>query len=397
MKNSKRFVFRIVALALGLVVGLLVAEIALRIVGYSSPQFYESDSALGYKLIPSMSGWYTREGRSFVTINSDGFHDVEHATEKPADVFRIAVIGDSYVEALQVGRQESFANFIASDCNALGGKRVEVLSFGVSGYGTAQELILLREKVVRYSPDIVMLVMTTNNDITDNVRELKQTSIPYFVLQNDKLVLDDSFRTDRGFETRNSSLSRAGTWFENHLRFVQAIREISRKVKDWNRRRGVETPQAATVAMVAPIAEVGIDNQVYREPSDDTWRRAWQVTEALIVEMDREVAASGARFVVVTASNGVQVLPNVAERDAFAKMLGVNDLFYPDRRINEFCKMNSIASITLAPILADHAAREKVDLHGFEGNIGYGHWNQLGHAITGQTIAAELCTKILTK
>ena len=36
---------------------------------------------------------------------------------------------------------------------------------GVSGYGTTQELVTLREKVWRYSPDMVLLAVTTNNDV----------------------------------------------------------------------------------------------------------------------------------------------------------------------------------------------------------------------------------------
>src|SRR3954451_24733872 len=123
-----------------------------------------------------MSGWYTREGRSWVAINSDGFRDVEHAVEKPPDVYRIAVIGDSYVEALQVNRDEMFTNHIApaaANCDALAGKRIETLTFGVSGYGTAQELLMLREKVFKYSPDLVLLVFTTNNDVSDNFKAFK--------------------------------------------------------------------------------------------------------------------------------------------------------------------------------------------------------------------------------
>ena len=34
-------------------------------------------------------------------------------------------------------------------------------------------------------------------------------------------------------------------------------------------------------------------------------------------------------------------------------------------------------------------------LHGFEGNIGYGHWNQNGHKLAGEIIGRALCS--LTK
>src|SRR5205814_6625220 len=64
---------------------------------------------------------------------------------------------------------------LLEECNVFPGKKIEVLNFGVSGYGTAQELLTLREQVWKYSPDIVMLAITTNNDITDNLRALKKT------------------------------------------------------------------------------------------------------------------------------------------------------------------------------------------------------------------------------
>ena len=390
--RGRKLLFGALALVLGVVIGLVIAEATLRIMGYSSPQFYETDEVLGYKLIPGLSGWYTKEGRSYVTINSDGFHDVEHALPKPADTVRIAVVGDSYVEAFQVGRDAAFTNFITSearDCGAFDGKNVEVLRFGVSGYGTAQERLLLREKVLRYSPDIVMLVMTTNNDVTDNLRELKETPIPYYVLQDGELVADEGFRGEKGFLARSSAISRLGTWLENNLRFVQAIREITRKTKEWYRRPAAASATDAQASM--PATEIGIDSQVYREPSDETWKKAWQVTEAIVAAMRSDVQNSGARFMLVTASNGVQVLPHVEQRAVFAERLGVDDLYYPDRRITQFGRANGIPVMNLAPYLAEHSAREKVNLHGFEGNVGYGHWNQLGHRVAGKELGKWLC------
>src|SRR3954471_17968947 len=86
----RRLLLKLLTLLIGIVVALALLEIGLRVVGYSSPDFYETDETLGYKLIPGMSGWYTREGRSWVAINADGFRDVEHSVVKPPDVYRIA-------------------------------------------------------------------------------------------------------------------------------------------------------------------------------------------------------------------------------------------------------------------------------------------------------------------
>ena len=107
--------------------------------------------------------------------------------------------------------------------------------------------------------------------------------------------------------------------------------------------------------------------------------------------MDSDVRQTGAAFAVVTLSNGVQVLPSVEQRSKFAESLGVNDLSYPDRRIEEFCSSNSIASMGLASKLGEIAARDQVYLHGFAGNLGYGHWNAVGHKAAGEIIADAIC------
>jgi hypothetical protein len=48
------------------------------------------------------------------------------------------------------------------------GKTVEVLNFGVAGFGTAQEWLTLKSDVLAFQPDRVILAMFTGNDISDN-------------------------------------------------------------------------------------------------------------------------------------------------------------------------------------------------------------------------------------
>ena len=212
--RRKLHLFKLALLLVALIFGLLIAEVALRIIGYTYPVFYTTDLVRGYALQPGISGWYRKEGTSYVQINADGQRDREHAKAKSAGTLRIAVLGDSFAEALQIPLADAFWVIMEQrlqSCPALAGKRIEAINFGVSGYGTAQELLTLREKVWDYVPDIVLLAMTTNNDITDNLRALKRTEeIPYFVYRNDQLTLDDSFRESRTFQLRHSALNRAG-------------------------------------------------------------------------------------------------------------------------------------------------------------------------------------------
>ena len=151
--NAKRkwakFFAKLLLIALGFLLGGVIAEIALRLMGYSYPEFYSLDQARGYALRPNVEGWYRKEGEAYVRINSDGLRDREHSITKPEDTVRIAVLGDSYPEALSVSVEDAFWSVMERklhECSAFPGKKIEVINFGVSGYGTAQELLTLREK-----------------------------------------------------------------------------------------------------------------------------------------------------------------------------------------------------------------------------------------------------------
>lgn len=395
---------------IGFLVGAIIAEIALRVAGYSFPEFYQRDQVVGISLMPGAEGWYRKEGGAYIRINSDGLRDVERVKPKPPGIFRIALLGDSYCEGLQVSLEETFWSVMAKkldECQVFPGK-VEVINFGVSGYGTAQELLTLREKVWQYSPDLVVLAVTTNNDITDNSRALKKTDeVPYFVYKDSQLVLDDSYKTASSVRFGNSSLGRFGHWLRVHSRLIEAAVQGHRGFKvvlaSWRAKDPAaplpknESPTGDKQDLFARSDELGADNLVYLEPNNPVWNDAWRVTEGLITQMHAEIAKGGAKFLVVTLSNGPQVIPDPNWRQGFAKRLGVNDLFYPDNRIKTFGDREHIPVINLAPELQVIADRDRTFLHGFGDNLGNGHWNVTGHRIAGELLAKKICESALPK
>ena len=381
----------------------LMAEIALRVVGFSHEEFYQPHPVLGYTLRTGKEGWYRKEGQSYVRVNSEGLRDREHAKAKPAGTFRIALLGDSYSEALQVAMEESYWALLEKklqECGAFGGRKIEIINFGVSGYSTGMELLTLRERVWRYSPDLVMLQITTNNDISDNVRSLKKTDrVPYFIHQDGKVVLDDSFKRRRTFQWGQSEVARLGRWLEDHSRLVQAIEKGHRGFKEWlaSRRAPAVTAQVTTAsALAAPAgSELGVDNLVYGEPRDAVWKDAWRLTENLIVIMNSEVRGQGAQFMLVTSSNGIQVYPDAEVRKTFLQGIGGSDLFYPEKRFRALGAREGIPVITLAPQMQGYADQNKAFLHGFGDKMGEGHWNPLGHRVASELMAQELCAGVV--
>lgn len=385
----RKLASKLALLAFSVVVTLVLAEVGLRIahVGHhswlESLRFFREDPYVGVALHPGAAGMVHLENDAFVRINRQGQHDHEHSPQKPPNSFRIAVLGDSFAEAMQVPFEKNFSSVLQRElggCGALKGKQAEVINFGVHGFGTAQELQMLRHYVWAYSPDLVLLGFFTGNDVQNNSRELQQDPYrPYFVHQNGRLVLDDSFVNAPGFHSQFNTFHRFVSWSVENSRVLQLI--IAAKHYAAQRRNADGT---------APT-ELGDDDDVYHEPKDAAWREAWSVTEDLITTMRDEVRAQGAQFLLVTLSTGIQVDPDPAARESLEKRFGVPDLFYADDRIAQLAKREDIPVLTLAPIFLTYAQDHHVRLHGFHGARNSGHWNELGHELGGDLMAQKVC------
>jgi hypothetical protein len=280
-------------------------------------------------------------------------------------------------------------------CSNLNGKQIEVLNFGVSGYGTAQELILWRQTVSAYSPDLVLVAFSTGNDIRDNSPVLSQDgSRPFFVYHNDELVLDDSALKARentlGLRIMRWPPGRMVSWLRQHSRVMQLVNRAGVWFTNYqiSRKRNEVATKINKNAGVVQLGEPGLDYMVYYEPKDQVWKEAWRNTEGTLALLRQEVETKRAVFAVVTLSNGIQVSPYQSASD-FSY-----DISYPDRRIKTFGDRENFPVLNLAPILSAYAVANKVHLHGFGQNPGMGHWNEAGHRQAGEAISTWLCPLI---
>jgi hypothetical protein len=362
---------------------LAVVEAGLRILGFSYPSFYTADAVVGVKHRPGVQGWYSQEGRSWVVLNSKGLRDREHATRKPAGTFRIVVLGDSFAEALQVPVEQAFWSILErelSQCQTAFGGPVEIINLGVSDYGTAQELLTLERDAWPYDPDMVLLAFFTGNDLRNNSIDLEwRKARPFYVFRGDELVLDTSFTERASQRLRYGALWRQAIAASDDVRLIQLAILIRQRI-------------AAMTAGTTADGE-GIDDEVYRSAGmSAAWKDTWRVTEELLLKFRDDVKAHGARPLLVTLSNGIQVDPHPEVRRAFTARFGIRDLFYPDRRIRAFAESAGIDVVTLAPAMLANAEATQRYLHGFSNNLeGRGHWNQAGHAVAAEEIRRALC------
>jgi hypothetical protein len=381
----------------GIAFALVIAEIGLRIVGISYPSFYQVDEYRGHALIPNFSDWWISEGKGYVSINSDGLRDKEHSTTKPENTYRIAVIGDSFSEAIQVNAEETFWSAIAQQlpsCPALQGKTVEVINFGVGDYGTAQELMTLKHHVWKYSPDLVLLEIFTGNDIVNNSQALSPADrfSPFLKKENGQFKMDLSFKETETYRRRDSFVRRFVFSVINHSRLLQVINEAKRVM---NLKKEANRNLSSNPANDDIIPALDFDVNLYQESQNKDWQEAWEVTEELIKQIHTEVKSKNADFLAVTISNPPQVYPDLKIRHRLSQ-LGASNLFYPDERIQKLGQKNGFTVFNLAKPMQEYADKNQIFLHGFENTrMGVGHWNKQGHQLAGKLITEKLCQHLL--
>ena len=100
---------------------------------------------------------------NLITFNEHGFRDAPRIMAKPISVSRVAVLGDSLVEAVQVSLEKTAASLLEQDLNLHGNSTLpgkwEVLNFGVSNYGLGQFYLNWVQNASRFHPDYVFVLI----------------------------------------------------------------------------------------------------------------------------------------------------------------------------------------------------------------------------------------------
>jgi hypothetical protein len=364
----------------------MLAEIGLRIAGVSYPAPYAPDPICGTRLAPNFRGRFTQEGDGWVETNRAGWRDRDRAAAKPDGVLRIAVLGDSYVEALQVDRAQTFWAVLEQLLSAdprFTGRRIEVLAFGCSGYGTAQEMLALEQYVAPYDVDLVLLAFMPGNDVQNNSPALEPYRVrPFYVLEEGRLVLDQSFLSHEAYQKAESD------WVAFKVGLINRFRVLQLANLWLHRPRSIDDSEG----------EPGLGVEWMRPPHDGDWRAAWDVTEALLVRMNAFCRDQlQARFGVIVVSTGIQVHPDAQTRAQFLQDHALKSLLYAEQRIEALGQREEFSVIALAPVMQQYAQRHNEFLHGFANTrLGSGHWNVAGHRVAGEIVAAHVADIITT-
>lgn len=172
-KPRRRWLRRIFALAVGLLVAALAFELGVRLVLGEQPKFPRHVVGAPWGLRFNQPGSHYRHKSQDVditfAINGQGLRDDrEQPYAKPEGVKRIVALGDSFTVGYEVEERDCFARVLERELRAKG-LQVDVLNAGVSGFSNAEECLYLERELHKYSPDLV-LVSFFENDLLDNLR-----------------------------------------------------------------------------------------------------------------------------------------------------------------------------------------------------------------------------------
>ena len=365
----------------------LFIEIILRLLNIEYPIFQKHDPIRGFSLLENSSGNWNREGKGYVSINSDGLRDIERDIKKEINTIRIAILGDSFAEARSLNLNDTFwskLNSNLSRCtNFHKGKKIDILNFGVSEYGTTQQYLTLKNEVWKYDPDLIILAFYSGNDISDNLKSLsKKKYRPYFLFRDDgKFDVDKSYLDSKPYKILSSLPGRLFIKFSQYSRIAQLFREfyVQMYFKNIGKKKYTEGKNNFEISS-------------FYNPLNSDWSRAWSTTEKIIKMIDVDIKNKKKDFILVTLSTPIQVHPDNKKVEIFKKENNIDDIFYPENRLNKFSKKNSIKFIQIAKKMRETAVEESIFFHGFDNTkMGEGHWNKSGHEIASKLISKEIC------
>jgi lysophospholipase L1-like esterase len=160
-------------LLLGVVSGLVTAEVLLRLRYSAANCIYQSDDVLLFKLVPGSHKIFSRApgnggDKIPIRINSQGFRGDELSASS-GDA-RVVVYGDSLIEAEFSSLENTFVQQLQLRLEQQRGTRVQVINAGVVGYGPDQVLLKMERELKMLHPDLTIVTLFTHNDFGDLVR-----------------------------------------------------------------------------------------------------------------------------------------------------------------------------------------------------------------------------------
>lgn len=360
-----------------------ILEIVLRVThlfGAKTP-WIKPDSLVGYRCIPGSKYWHYYENDHPITgrINSYGWRDKEWLLTKPQNTYRIAVLGDSVVASWDVESDHTFLALTEGQLNHDGNLKVELMNFGFSNISQAEELLILKNDIVKFSPDMVALFFFPENDINDmNNNTASHIKRPFYTIsKNGELVLDTSFSNTFHYKTkclinlfkqRSALINLVGERYQGYKEYKR-----NKTMGMWGKNWKEAIPKHLSLCTANP---------------DRTFTKNYQLNKALIKAMAEYCKEKKIRFKLVTAD-----IPDVYMPEGERKYKSIDSSFdanFFEDDLNNYAASLKIDYLGLQRIFRQAYEKTPVPLHWF-------HWNYEGHKVVAEALSGKLRTILGTE
>jgi hypothetical protein len=310
---------------------------------------------------------YLTEFKREIKFNSIGMRDRDHAKKKQEDTTRILVLGDSFMEALQVAFEDSFPSLLESGLRETLRRNVEVLNCAVSGWGQDAQLAYLTKYGRAFEPDLILVAMTLQNDVLDNMGE------QFHTLAHDKLIPKPVAR----MSFLELKILHVKGFLASHSHLWQLLRK-------WK--------SLGEIRSLATTLDEHVMQLIGRNEETEELKRGWKLTFELFKGI-REVGKSmGAKTAIMLIPLKLQLQDDSLDGVRTSVAMSMDDVAIekPQQAMRTFGREANIEIIDLLPTLrrwtVEHRTSEnKASLH-----LREGHWNVNGHILAAKIAAEEL-------
>jgi hypothetical protein len=369
----------------------------------STANIFQVDPKLGWSHKPGGEMKIEIEGIDpFVAeINSLGVYDQAYDYERPDDGFRVLVIGDSYVESLQVPLQERSFQQLENRYAAASSTPYEIIENGVARYCPQQYHLYYVIEGYRYEADVVIVVFFLGNDLSgvhpDSMEQFLWFGVraeisQLYTLENGELVLLDadqwhppemassaasapSAEESAPSSDQQSLITRADIFLVKHSVFYGIM---SREIIEWPVVRRVLS-QAGVISRTIPKAanfQSGYEDEISNQ--------SWLITEALLTDLRDQVEADGAEFAVVIAPDMYTIYPDwfFEDNPGYESYRDQFDPYKIENRLTTLLDEHHINAFSLTPALEAAAESTGEPLY-YRGN---NHWTTTGHDVVTEAL-----------
>lgn len=328
------------------------------------------DDMLNRVHIPGLKFTYAaldgREFRNVVEYSAKGLRDHDYPYEKQANVTRILVFGDSFVEALQVKQEDNFCKRLEKLLNESGGPdRFEVINMGVSGYSPMLEYLYLKYEGMKYSPDIVLACFFMNDVYEDSCYKGLASFGPDGLPTAVRAQGVDKIKKVKGFKKAGRIVSGAFKRIVNKSRFYVFIKKrVYRLLARYGMKEKEDKKNQFFVLTQKPGQE-----------EIEMWRDSFRYIRAM-----KELSESGgARFLLTIMPVEPQITASTESASFRAYFTQTPDSGAVNALIDRFCAENDIQRLQLYNVF-----RTKKDEGLYFKNDG--HLTPRGHSVTADAL-----------